>query len=101
MNISQSISCPQCNGRDFHAKYEATYVYTYAINTATSLNTTEENLPFMFDKRDQGSSKQYIECKECGAQYPCSFKLNTNKIDFTILQKAIRADHKDAPEFLG
>lgn len=101
MNISESLSCPECNGRGFNAKYEATYVYTYAINTSSSLNNAEENLPFMFDKRDQGSSKQYIECKDCGAQYPCSFKLDADKIHFTILQKAIRADHEDKPEFWG
>lgn len=103
MNISQSISCPTCNGKNFLAKYEATYVYTYKIDNprTKALTDNSENLPFLFDKRDQPSSKQYIECQKCGAQYPCSFKLGTDKIDFTILRRAIRGDHVATPEFWG
>lgn len=103
LNLSESISCPSCNGENFLAKYEATYVYTYKIDTPNTkdLTNSSENLPFLFDKRDQSSSKQYIECQKCGAQYPCAFKLGVDKIDFTILRRAIRADHVTKPEFLG
>jgi DNA-directed RNA polymerase subunit RPC12/RpoP len=103
LDISKSISCPSCKGKSFLAKYEATYVYTYKINTPTAESSISEsqNLPFLFDSRDQSSSRQYIECQNCGAKYPCSFNLGNNNIDFTILRKAIRGDHVTTPEFLG
>lgn len=103
MNLSQSISCPSCNGKSFLARYEATYVYTYKIDTPdTQISSNDkDNLPFLFDRRDQSASNQYIECMKCGTRYPCSFKLDSNKVDFTILQRAIRGDHVKSPEFFG
>lgn len=103
MNIDKSIYCPLCDNNDFLLKYEATYIYTYKINASESkaAKNNVENLPFLFDKRDISSSRQYIECVKCRSKYPCSFEPGSNKIDFTILRKAIRSDHTNKPEFWG
>ncbi|WP_425449209.1 hypothetical protein [Dethiothermospora halolimnae] len=100
MDINKSIKCPKCNGSNFLAKYEATYVYSYNIDTA-DISSKKETLPFLFDNREQCNTKQYIECQDCKEKYPCSFKQGEGEIDFTIIKKAIRAPHKETPEFLG
>jgi len=103
LDLNHSIQCPKCNGKDFVAKYKSTYLYTYQINTSESdiIKDEEHNLPFLFDNREQCNSEQYIECKECGSQFPCHFQLNGERIKFTILRKAIRADHVEEPQFWG
>lgn len=84
-------------------KRQATYVYTYDINTPeiNMKNNTEEALPFLFDNREQTESIEYLECDSCGAHYPCPFLNDKQKINLTILRKAIRADHQSEPEFFG
>ncbi|MBC2581380.1 hypothetical protein [Clostridium sp. DJ247] len=84
-------------------KREATYLYTYKISTPNTESRSIENepLPFLFDNREQTDSKEYLECDECGHKYPCVFDRERQKIDMTILRKAIRADHQHYPEFLG
>ena len=103
MKINESIVCPRCNSKDFQMKHEATYLYTYKINTLNiSIDDEEsENLPFLFDNREQTCFKEYIECNHCGTRYPCSFDKNSQTIDLTIMKKAIRADNVKEPEFLG
>lgn len=102
MNIEETLVCPKCNGKHFKMKRQATYVYTYDINMPESnINNNEEPLPFLFDNREQTDSAEYLECDSCGAHYPCPFFNDKEKIDLTILQKAIRADHKSEPEFFG
>jgi hypothetical protein len=84
-------------------KRQATYVYTYNINTPNIdlWGNDKEALPFLFDSREQTSSEEYLECDHCGEKYPYPFSTGKQKIDLTILQKAIRADNKDEPEFFG
>lgn len=103
MNIDEPIVCPKCNSKHFKMKRQATYVYTYNINTPeiNMCSSKEEALPFLFDNREQTESSEYLECEICGAQYPCPFFTDKQKIDLTILRKAIRADHKSEPEFFG
>ena len=103
MNINEPLVCPKCNSKDFKMKRQATYVYTYKINTPNpnTLNNKEESLPFLFDNREKTESTEYLECDHCGAEYPCPFLTDKDKIDLTILQKAIRADHNNSPEFFG
>ena len=102
MDLSKDLKCPECNSNKFYAKYEATYVYSYFIDSdKPGRNNKNEFLPFLFDNRELKDSKEYVQCCNCGKQYPCNFSENHKGIDFTILQKAIRADHVAEPQFLG
>ncbi|AUS95663.1 hypothetical protein CDQ84_01780 [Clostridium thermosuccinogenes] len=102
MDLSEHIICPVCKGKSFKAKYEATYVYSYVIDSdAPGLRNREEFLPFLFDNREQKEARQYVECDTCGARFPCQFSHGNKGIDFTILQKAFRSDYVEKPEFLG
>jgi hypothetical protein len=103
MNISKSLTCPKCAGRSFEVKREATYIYTYKVNTPTmeNLSNNKEGLPFLFDNREKTDSNEYLVCLDCGAKYPCSLEENGDKVNLTILQKAVRADSQGSPQFLG
>ena len=102
MKIEETINCPKCNGSRFSVKREATYLYTYKLETSVTGNSIEEEaLPFLFDNREQTGSREYLQCEQCGAQYPCDLDREHDHIQFTILRKAIRADHQANPEFLG
>lgn len=103
MNIDKTMACPKCNNKDFLLKQEAKYVYSYKLDTSNFENTLDKttSLPFLFDNRELDGSKQYIECEECNEKFPTDFKLSDKKIELTILQKAIRADHTEKPEFFG
>lgn len=103
MELHKSIQCPQCSGKSFTAKYESTYIYSYKIEPPDSEKDNRDNdaYPFLFDNREQMNSKQYIECRDCKAKYPCQFTLDSKQVDFTIVQKAIRGDYAEKPEFFG
>lgn len=103
MNISGSIECPKCKSKKFSIKHESTYLYTYKINTPEVTNLSEEHefLPFLFDNREHVSLKQYLYCETCNAKFPCSFNVGDEKINLTIVQKAIRSDHVQEVEFQG
>lgn len=103
LKLDKVLACPKCQEKSFIARYESTYVYSYKIDTSKNNDKVKNNgtLPFEFDNREQKNSKQYIECESCGAQFPCSFKLEDEEIDFTIIRKAIRADHLKEPQFFG
>lgn len=103
MKIKESVVCPKCNSKNFEIKHEATYCYTYKIDLLNAKLDDEEleNLPFLFDNREQTDFKEYIECSKCGVKYPCSIDKDNQTIDLTIMKKAIRADNVETPEFLG
>ncbi|MDR7857235.1 hypothetical protein [Tissierella sp.] len=103
MNIDKYLVCPKCNGVHFEVKREATFLYSYKLNTplTNELSWETDVLPFLFDNREQLNSKEYIICEECGAKYPCDLNSNNTKFQFTILQKSIRSDLVQNPEFLG
>ncbi len=101
MKISESLVCPKCNSKNFEVKHEATYLYTYKIDTVNVNDEELENLPFLFDNREQTCFKEFIECNQCGTKYPCSFNKENQTVDLTIMKKAIRSDKVQTPEFLG
>jgi hypothetical protein len=84
-------------------KREAAYLYTYKISTPDTKDWSKEDegLSFLFDYRDQLSDKEYLECDTCKAKFPCDLKLADEHVDFTILQKAIRAENVVNADFLG
>lgn len=103
MKIDQSLTCPKCNGTYFTMKREAAYLYSYKISTPDTQNWSKEDegLSFLFDYRDQLSDKEYLECHTCKAKFPCDLKMADEHVDFTILQKAIRAEYVDNADFSG
>ena len=101
MNINESLICPKCKGKNFEIKHEATFLYTYKIDTLNGNVDEDENLPFLFDNREQTCFKEYIECSKCGVKYPCAINKENQTIDLTIMKKAIKSDNVEAPEFLG
>ncbi len=103
MNLKEDIKCPKCSSSKLDIKRKVTYVYTYKLKdeeSSEAIHTTEA-LPFLFDNREKCGSDEYILCENCGASYPISLDEYDKKIDFTILQKAIRADNIENPQFLG
>lgn len=103
LNIDESLVCPKCNSSHFEMKREATYVYTYEVNPPDMVSDIKETkeVPYLFDNREQINEKEYLICKECNSTFPCTVDRENNKISLTILQKAVRADHQETPEFLG
>ena len=90
MSHSNDVACPVCNSGHLILKYEATYEYSYIIDSnAPGLNNTKELLPYMYDSREQKDAKQYIECTTCKAHYPCYFEKWTEGINAETIQKAI------------
>ena len=88
--MDNKLLCPTCNSNKLSIKYEAKYVYSYMIdNDAPGLRNKEELLPFMYDKREQTQSRQYIECSVCGTQYPCFISQWNEGINFKVLQQAL------------
>ena len=103
MEIKESLICSKCNGTHFTVKREATYLYSYNLDTPESSHWSKdtEALPFLFDNRELVQSHEYLQCEQCGARFPCSLDDRNSTIDLTILRKAVRADHVTNPEFLG
>ena len=90
MSDTKLLVCPVCKGNSFLLKYEATYVYSYFIDSdAPGLKNTDEFLPFMFDNREQTETKQFLECNTCGSVYKCYFNQWDKKVGIKELQAAI------------
>ncbi|TCK98459.1 hypothetical protein EDC19_0881 [Natranaerovirga hydrolytica] len=93
------LSCPNCHHSNLIAKHEATYVYSYTLDK-DNINDNEF-IPFLFDTRDHIVSKEYLECSHCSSKFYCDFNTFDKGVNMTILQKAIRGDKTESPEFLG
>lgn len=88
--MNSLLVCPSCNGNKFLIKYQATYVYSYLVDSdAPGLRNSEEFLPFMFDNREQTETKQFLECTTCGSKYKCYFNEWDKNIGIKALQDAI------------
>ncbi len=69
-----TYQCPICLGKKLTLRYEAGYVYSYVIDSdAPGLKNHEEFLSFLYDKREQKDTRTYVECNQCGTQYPYTF----------------------------
>lgn len=92
MGDLNQLTCKTCHGHHFTLKYEATYVYSYAIDSdAPGLNNTDELLPFLYDNRDQKVARQYLQCDDCNQEYPCYFNDWDRETGLQSLQKLIDA----------
>lgn len=103
MKIDRALKCPKCQGTHFEVKREASYLYSYKLDTPITEHWSkeEEALPFLFDYRELVGDKQYLQCLECHNQYPCDLDLTQPHVQFTILQKAVRSDYVEQPDYLG
>lgn len=95
MENFKGLVCPVCSSNYFAIKYEAGYIYSYAIDSnAPGLQNNDEFLPFLFDGREQKETKQYIECVTCGSKYPCYFNHWENDISIQVLQNAVSLENR-------
>ena len=103
MRTNEPLVCKKCNGNHFIMKREATYLYSYKLDTPITQNWSEnqENLPFLFDNREKVGDKDYLQCEQCGEIYPCDLDNGGTNIRLTIEQKAVRSERVENPEFLG
>lgn len=83
------LICGKCRKGNFILKYEATYEYSYSIDTdAPGLLNQDQFLPFLYDNRIQKEAKQYVECSYCGARYPYYGDISKG-INFSYIKEAI------------
>lgn len=103
INTNKSLKCPKCGSISFELLREATYLYTYDIDSLEKEPwlTKTEAFPFLFNNREQIQEKENLRCKKCLATYPCSLNKDNNEMKLIILQKALRSDFQDTPQFLG
>lgn len=67
-------SCPICKCTNLTLRYEASYVYSYVIDKdAPGLNNFDVFQSFLYDKREQKDNRAFIECNQCGTQFPSTF----------------------------
>lgn len=84
------LICPICNNGNLILKYEAKYVYSYIIDSnVPGSHNTVEFLPFLYDKREQVESNQYIECDNCSIRLPFFFSLENSQINTKELKDVI------------
>jgi hypothetical protein len=71
---SKRYQCPVCDSKELIMRHEASYVYSYVIdNDAPGLMNSDEFLSYLYDKRELKEARTYIECSNCGTQYPSDF----------------------------
>lgn len=98
-----SLKCPKCGSCNFELIREATYLYTYDLDSLgkESWLTNNESFPFLFNNREQIKESETLKCKECSSTFPCSLNKDNKEMKLIILQKAIRSDFQENPQFLG
>lgn len=63
---SKKYVCPVCKGNKLLLKHEASYVYSYVLDSdAPGIKNTNTFSPYLYDRRDQTASSEYIECTSC------------------------------------
>lgn len=86
---SKKYNCPICRSNDLVLKHEASYVYSYVVDSdAPGLKNSEVFSSFLYDSREQKDSVEYVECSRCGTRYPCGF-----------LKDVLEQDHQ-CPDFV-
>ncbi|CUH93860.1 hypothetical protein [Herbinix luporum] len=92
---SNKYTCPVCKSKNLFLKHEASYIYSYVLDSdAPGLKNSLIFSPFLYDKREQTSSKDYIECEKCNTRLPIDLLYKTldknfsnkteNKADYII-----------------
>lgn len=88
---SKNYSCPVCKSKDLYFKHEASYVYSYALDSdAPGIKNTDIFSPYLYDRRDQIKSREYIECDCCKSRFQSHLlnkildTTNHEKLDYII-----------------
>lgn len=67
---SKYHTCPICKSKDLYLKHEASYVYSYILDSdAPGMKNTEIYSPFLYDRREQTESFEYVECEKCKTRF--------------------------------
>ncbi|TAH70881.1 MAG: hypothetical protein EWM47_04940 [Anaerolineaceae bacterium] len=67
---SKYYVCPVCKSKSLYLKHEASYVYSYLLDSdAPGMKNTEVFSPFLYDRRKQTSSIEYVECDNCKTKF--------------------------------
>lgn len=83
-------TCPTCNSHKLILKYAAKYIYSYRLDAdAPGHCNTKEYYSYLYDQREQAEAENYIECADCGAQYPCILEQGGPGLDPRVLHKAL------------
>ncbi|NLL72606.1 MAG: hypothetical protein GX237_03670 [Clostridiales bacterium] len=62
--------CPVCKANKLLLKHEASYVYSYVLDSdAPGFKNKEIFSPYLYDRRDQTESFEYIECSKCKSKF--------------------------------
>lgn len=63
--------CPICHSNDLVLRREASYVYSYKLDSdKPGLKNADVFLSYEYDKRENINSREYVECNQCGTQFP-------------------------------
>lgn len=83
-----TYKCPICSSSELTLRYEASYIYSYVIDSdAPGLKNSEEFLSFLYDRREQKDTRTYVECNQCKTQYP-----------YTFLNEVLADGNKNSPK---
>ena len=92
----KKTSCPVCGSSSLMMKYEASYVYSYAIDSdAPGTKNVNEFLPYLYDEREQKDMRQYIECSKCGTQFPCYFHEWNPNMDASAIAEVLNQNQPE------
>ena len=90
MAESSKITCPNCHSSSMVLRLEASFVYSYVLDSdAPGRKNTDEFLSFLYDRRDQNETKQYVECTSCGSRFPCYFNSWDKNTSLNSLQEML------------
>ncbi len=83
---SKVYTCPVCKSKDLYLKHEASYVYSYILDSdAPGIKNSDVFSPFLYDRREQTESHEYVECEKCKTKFQSELLFDTlNKSDFTF-----------------
>ncbi|MFL0247783.1 hypothetical protein [Candidatus Clostridium stratigraminis] len=103
IGLQTLLKCPKCGSTNFELIREATYLYTYDLDSINNESwlTKEASYPFLFNNREQIKEEETLKCKNCSSAFPCSLNKDNKEMKLIILQKAIRSDFQENPQFLG
>ena len=69
---SEHYTCPVCKSKELYFKHEASYVYSYVLDSdAPGMKNDEIFSPFLYDRREQTGSIEYVECDNCKTRFQC------------------------------
>jgi DNA-directed RNA polymerase subunit RPC12/RpoP len=73
----KQYTCPVCKSKNLYFKHEASYVYSYVLDfDAPGIKNDEIFSPYLYDRREQTSSHEYVECEHCKTRFQSDLLYN-------------------------